>query len=261
MRSAELMRTSRGRLRATPKAILANLAMAIMALSAAMLAAPARADRLALPAALVDLGSPQGTGFFAEAAAKSAYWPLADEFVTQKTQAFCGVASLVMVLNALRVPAPAVADYGPFTGFTQDNLFDPATEKIVSQSYIPTHGMTLDQVAAFARHYGAAATVVHASASSVERFREAAGTALGTPGRFVIVNYLRTALGQQRYGHISPLGAYDKAADRFLILDVARYKYPPVWVRAADLFAAMNTPDAGNGGQSRGYILLGSNPP
>ena len=30
----------------------------------------------------------------------------------------------------------------------------------------------------------------------------------------------------------SPLGAYDEKADRFLILDVARYKYPPVWVTA-----------------------------
>jgi len=26
---------------------------------------------------------------------------------------------------------------------------------------------------------------------------------------------------------------------RFLILDVARYKYPPVWVKACDLFEAM----------------------
>lgn len=233
--------------------------LGVLALVAFQSLVPARADRLALPPALVDLGSPAGNAFFAEAGAKAAYWPLADEFLTQKTQAFCGVASLVMVLNALHVPAPAVADYGPFTGFTQDNLFDPVTEKIVSQDYIPTHGMTLDQVGAFASHYGAGATVVHASASSADRFRSDAAAALATPGRFVIVNYLRTALGQQKYGHISPLGAYDKAADRFLILDVARYKYPPVWVRTADLFAAMNTTDSGNANQSRGYILLGAN--
>ena len=30
----------------------------------------------------------------------------------------------------------------------------------------------------------------------------------------------------------------------FLLLDVARYKYPGAWVRAAQLFAAMNSTDA-----------------
>ena len=59
----------------------------------------------------------------------------------------------------------------------------------------------------------------------------------------MIVNYLRKALGQQSGGHISPLAAYDVEADRFLILEVARYKYPPVWVKASDLFDAMNTTD------------------
>ena len=54
-------------------------------------------------------------------------------------------------------------------------------------------------------------------------------------GHFVIVNYLRKALGEQTGGHISPLAAYDGKADRFLILDVARYKYPPVWVKTADI--------------------------
>ncbi len=43
--------------------------------------------------------------------------------------------------------------------------------------------------------------------------------------------------------------------DRFLILDVAGYRYPPVWVRASDLFDAMNTADASNGGKTRGYAV------
>jgi hypothetical protein len=57
-------------------------------------------------------------------------------------------------------------------------------------------------------------------------------------------------------GHISPLAAYDAKADRFRILDVARYKYPPVWVKASDLFDAMNTTDAANGNRTRGYVLV-----
>ena len=72
----------------------------------------------------------------------------------------------------------------------------------------------------------------------------------------MLVNYLRKAIGEETGGHISPLAAYDGKADRFLILDVARYKYPPVWVKTADIFAAMNTTDAANDNKSRGFVLV-----
>jgi hypothetical protein len=61
---------------------------------------------------------------------------------------------------------------------------------------------------------------------------------------------------QGRGAHISPLAAYDADTDRFLILDVSRYKYPPVWVVAAELFAAMNTTDTDNQDRTRGFVLL-----
>jgi hypothetical protein len=54
---------------------------------------------------------------------------------------------------------------------------------------------------------------------------------------------------------MSPLAAYDATSDRFLLLDVSRYKYPAVWVRAEALFAAMNTTD-GTMGASRGWVVV-----
>ena len=81
---------------------------------------------------------------------------------------------------------------------------------------------------------------------------------LASKNRFVIVNFLRKTLGEEIGGHISPLAAYDEKSDRFLILDVARYKYPPVWVKTADLFDAMNTPDPDNDNKTRGYVLISS---
>ena len=72
----------------------------------------------------------------------------------------------------------------------------------------------------------------------------------------MIVNYLRGAIGQERGGHISPLAAYDADTDRFLILDVSRYKYPPVWVATEDLFTAMNTTDPDNEHKTRGFVLI-----
>jgi hypothetical protein len=79
---------------------------------------------------------------------------------------------------------------------------------------------------------------------------------LAADGQYVLVNFLRSAIGEEQFGHISPLAAYDAASDRFLILDVSRYKYPPVWVTAADLFRAMNTPDSDNQNRSRGYVII-----
>ncbi|MFM6277494.1 MAG: phytochelatin synthase family protein, partial [Dolichospermum sp.] len=72
---------------------------------------------------------------------------------------------------------------------------------------------------------------------------------------FVIINYLRKEIGQERGGHISPLAAYNQTTDRFLIMDVSRYKYPPVWVKTADLWKAMNTVDT-TSAKTRGFVFV-----
>ena len=84
----------------------------------------ARADTLPLPENLIGAASDAGETLLIEADAREAYFPLAINFVTQKNQSFCGVASSVMVLNAIGVPAPPVPEYDPYTTFTQDNLLD-----------------------------------------------------------------------------------------------------------------------------------------
>ena len=206
--------------------------------------AVANADTLPLPDNLTGFSTHDGERYFAESGAHEAYFPLASNFLTQKTQAYCGVASIVMVLNALGVPAPAVPEYEPYRTFTQDNLLSERTDVVLPRETLAHQGMTLDQVGGILATHPVKSEVHHASDSSVDEFRKLASAYLSEPGHFVIVNYLRKALGEQTGGHISPLAAYDEKADRFLVLDVARYKYPPVWVKTADMFAAMNTPDA-----------------
>ena len=225
-------------------------------LIAALCATGARADTLPLPDNLTGFSTRDGEVYFAESDAREAYFPLASNFLTQKTQAYCGVASIVMVLNALGVPAPAVPEYEPYRTFTQDNVLDERTDKVLPRETLAKQGMTLDQIGGILALEPVKAEVHHASDSSVEEFRKLASAYLREKGHFVVVNYLRKALGEQMGGHISPLAAYDAKTDRFLILDVARYKYPPVWVKAADMFAAMNTPDAANDNKSRGFVLV-----
>ena len=222
----------------------------------AFAAAAAPAETLKLPDNLDGFSSPAGEADFSEAAAREAYFPISSNFVTQKTQAYCGVASIVMVLNALGVPAPPVPEYEPYRTFTQDNVLNEQTDAVLPREVLARQGMTLDQIGGILATQPVKAEVHHASESSADEFRQLAGAYLGQPGHFVIVNYLRKAIGEETGGHISPLGAYDAKADRFLILDVARYKYPPVWVKTADIFDAMNTPDAANDNKSRGFVLV-----
>jgi hypothetical protein len=46
---------------------------------------------------------------------------------------------------------------------------------------------------------------------------------------FVIAAYSRKELLQTGDGHYSPIGGYHAPSDSVLILDVARFKYPPHW--------------------------------
>jgi len=228
----------------------------LVAVALSLATGSAAARTLALPAQLIGLDSEAGGTLLVESEARQAYWPLSMQFVTQKKQTYCGVATLVMVLNALDVPAPPTPGIEPFTAFTQDNFFNERTEQVLPRDVLAQQGMTLDQLGGLLAAHGANGEVRHAGDSSLDEFRQLAVGWLGAPGRYVVVNYLRRAIGQESGGHISPLAAYDADSDRFLILDVSRYKYPPVWVRATDLFAAMNTPDADNGNRTRGYVLV-----
>jgi len=227
-----------------------------MALALLVAGSAARSETLPLPPGLVDVRSEDGTKFLFESDARAAFLPLSINFLTQKTQEYCGVATIVMVLNALDIAAPTTAEYLPFHTFTQDNVLNERTERVLPAATIARRGMTLDQLGQLLAAYPVAVEVVHAADTSLDAFRLRARDYLARKDHFVVVNYLRGAIGQETRGHISPLAAYDGKTDRFLILDVARYKYPPVWVTAADLFNAMNTEDADNGNRTRGFVLI-----
>ena len=52
-------------------------------------------------------------------------------------------------------------------------------------------------------------------------------------------------------GHFSPIGGYHAGQDMALILDVARFKYPPHWVPVKLLWKGMEHVDEATG-QHRG---------
>jgi len=89
------------------------------------------AQTLSLPDNLVDLNSNQGSQTLLHSEALQSYWPLSIHFETQKNQAFWGVASIVMVLNALGISAPTTPEIEPYKTFTQENIFNAKTEAVI----------------------------------------------------------------------------------------------------------------------------------
>jgi hypothetical protein len=171
-------------------------------------------------------------------------------FQQQESQPLCAAASSATVLNAMPLRAPEVPQMAPFRAFTQSNVFEPPALQAVAKA-----GATVEQLASYLRAAGVDVRAVRASDTTLEAFRAEAAKNLATADDYLLVDFLRTELGQDFGAHWSPLGAYHAGSDRFLVLDVNRIRYPPYWAKAEDLFRAMKTydPDAG---ASRGYLLV-----
>lgn len=207
--------------------------------------APPPVEKQAVPDALIAGDSQAGLELLTNNIFAVDHAALTRNFETQVRPAYCGVASSVMVLNSLQ----------PATRLTQATFFNDAASKVRSELQVTLGGMTLPQLAGLLQAHGAQVDTFHASGSSLEAFRNAAVMNLRTRGDYLLVNYARAELGQGDVGHISPIGAYNAVVDRMLVLDVASYKFPPVWVRTADLWNAMNTVDP-TSKLSRGYLVV-----
>jgi hypothetical protein len=208
-----------------------------------------------LRAQLVALDTADGAIRFHRAIGGAQALGLLAHLETEVFLTFCGPASLATALNSLGVHEPSPAAFYPYRRMTQDSLFTPANLAVKSYASVQAGGLTLDQLAAFARNLGASAEAVHADALDAAALRARLSAALADPASRVIVNYSRVPLEQEGDGHISPLAAYDAESDTVLILDVARYKYRPVWAPVTTLLAAMQRVDP-DSGRPRGLLLV-----
>jgi len=214
--------------------------------------------RRPLPEGTVSLLSSEGQRLFREsltAGTAQAFFPLSSSFHTQMEPAWCGLGTLVTVLNALEID-PGRHWKGPWRYFGEELLICcKALEEVAAT------GLGLAEVDCLARCNGARVERTYADdagddAGDIDVFRRAViETVRADKGPFVVVNYLRSALGQTGTGHFSPIAAWHEESDRVLILDVARFKYPPHWVKADDLWRAMHTIDDATG-RHRGWLVV-----
>jgi hypothetical protein len=212
---------------------------------------------LPVPPGLVALAQPEGQSRLMSSTDKQSYWPLSQYFETQRNEAYCSVASSVMALNALGVQRPESSQYPDFPYFSQEDFFRSVDPQVASAARVSREGMTLDQLSAVLAEYPAVAVKkFHSSDLTLAQFRDLVRDTTAQSDRFALLNFRRVEIGEEGGGHWSPLAAYDAASDSALLLDVARYKYPAVWVPVARLYAASQAVDNVSG-VSRGLVIVG----
>ncbi|AQS35667.1 Phytochelatin synthase [Shewanella psychrophila] len=235
---------------------------------------------------LVHWNSNEGIHRLEESAVKGDFFALATHFEGQQNKVYCGVASMTVILNALRVGkgehkitpdesiiAPQDRGYFPqknwsplFERYTQNTVVElspktrleimgkPRQEKGTEKEQASDYGLGLADLAGLAKNHGlrAHAYFVKDSATYTEQ-KASLIHALVSQDTYAIVNYSRSVLDQAGSGHFSPVVAYHKASDSFLIMDVSNTFQTWVWVDANKLFEAMAIKDNGN---SRGFLVI-----
>ncbi|MFL9929497.1 phytochelatin synthase family protein [Paraburkholderia sp. RL18-103-BIB-C] len=219
-------------------------------------AARAAEGPLPVPANLIPLTQPAGQKRLMSSAYRQAYWPLAQYFETQRNEAYCSVATSVMALNALGIRRPESSQYPDYPFFSQQDFFRGIDAQVANAAQVSKEGMTLDQLSAALGAFPDEVTKFHAADLTPDRFRDLIRDTVVRHDRFALLNFRRAEIGETGGGHWSPLAAYDAASDSALLLDVARYKYPAVWVPVAQLYAAALTVDSVSG-LSRGLVIVG----
>ncbi|KAL9235717.1 hypothetical protein vseg_010456 [Gypsophila vaccaria] len=200
----------------------------------------------------IEFASPLGKQLFAEALANGnmeGFFKLISYYQTQSEPAYCGLATLAIVLNALSVD-PRRKWKGPWRWF-DDTMLDccEPLEKVKA------NGISFGKVACLAHCNGAKAETYRANESTKLLFRKYVKACTSSEDHHMIVSYHRGTLLQTGSGHFSPVGGYHEGKDMVLILDVARFKYPPHWVPLTLLWDAMNTIDKDTG-LFRGFMHI-----
>lgn len=200
----------------------------------------------------IEFASPEGKSLFIEAlgdGTMEGFFKLISCYQTQSEPAYCGLATLSMVLNALSID-PGRKWKGPWRWF-DDTMLDccEPLEKIKSE------GITFGKVACLASCNGAKVEAFRTEESTVDEFRKRVVLCSSSEDCHLISSYHRGVFKQTGTGHFSPIGGYHAGRDMVLILDVARFKYPPHWVPLTLLWDAMNTVDETTG-HHRGYMVI-----
>jgi hypothetical protein len=234
---------------------------------------------------LVPWNSREGIRRLERSQHKGSFYQLAHHFQPQINPLYCGVATSVIVLNALRAPQGTIpsqkqlevklprvwgGDVLTYEGYSQTTLLNNETDKVKAKEIIQLKnaksrdvnprdldpGLSLAALKGILEVYGLTVNIQYADqrpATGIKAFRKTVLQALNDNGRFVIVNFHGESMGAPTDGHISPLAAYDHNSDSILILDVYGIGNSWYWAPVEHLYKAMATLD---NNVHRGWLVV-----
>ena len=140
-------------------------------------------------------------------------------------------------------------------------FFSKPVEQVVAQSVVLKQGFTLREWSGAVATYGVKTEAWHCGTAEGQadytNFLARAKVALQNTNQLLVINFSRKSLGQAGTGHFSPIGAYNEQANKFLVLDVALFKYPAFWVDGKALWDSLATVDSVSK-KNRGFVVITS---
>jgi hypothetical protein len=205
------------------------------------------------------------------------YWALSPYYVGQSGGGASSVASMIMILNFARANVPLPVPSPSASPSPQSQLSD---QEMITQDVLlrktgegewsknagnPGSSLTLDQLAHVVEQACKAfgftqAQAVAYHAHKTEDFKKVLHDALmenkKTSNDFILANFNESAyVGEIDIDHVAPVGAYDAARKRVLIMEPDRQWYEPYWVSEETFLSGMATTDRFTG-MTRGFIWL-----
>lgn len=235
---------------------------------------------------LVNWSSGEGISRLEQAKVKHDFFSLSPHFEGQSNKVFCGVASMTIVANALRVGKGGTdipldssrigelemrffpkGDWSPlFHRYTQESILTGQGKnrmQIMGEPSEPEaegeYGMALADLDALATSLKFTSQTTYIAEDKlpdqeyITAVKQQLIDALNKKEQLVIINYSRKPLNQTGDGHFSPLAAYHQASDSFLIMDVSNTFQTWVWVESKQLIEAMARKDKQ---ASRGFVVI-----
>ncbi|KAK3206919.1 hypothetical protein Dsin_020965 [Dipteronia sinensis] len=208
--------------------------------------------RLVLHSPAIEFASSRGKQLFSEAleaGTMEGFFRLISYYQTQSDRGFCGHGTLNVLLNALEVD-PERKQKGRCRWFVESmfHCCEPLSK-------LRVEGITFGKFACLAYCNGANVETFRTPDSSIDDFRRHVISCTSSENCHLISLYYRESVNQEGKGHFAPIGGYHSGTDMVLMLDVARYKYPPHWLPLTLVWKAMDTPDETTG-LPRGFMIV-----
>ena len=227
---------------------------------------------------LIPWNTPEGQSRLSRSRFKADFFQLAQYYQPQANPLYCGIASSVILLNAMRqsravapsqpalelsVSTPTGTRTVPFPAYSQQTYLNDKTDQIKQRSIIEFRdpvtvdpGLTLKNLSDILRSYDVKTTLYYAeaiTAAGSAELRDTLKRVLLDNDHYLVANFRGKRIGAPTGGHISPLVAYDQPTDSVLVLDVAGHKNPWYWAPVTSIYTAMHTHD---GDYYRGWLVV-----